>query len=499
MFEPYRSPWAMWSPAAALLSLFSLACGGEGSSGGLEGGVDAGSSEDAQAEAGGEDAGEACPAWEVRVAGTPRTDTLADAPARCGQTPFAWRRDGSLGDVVEVGPSEHFTAAQLSGLAAAAGVTLPVSPREAVGLRTVRFVTQDRGELLESTALLAYPSSPAGAPRGVTLLLHGTSGFTSGCGVSGERATRFLAALLASRGRLVVAPDYLGLEPDAAAYGGRLHPYLVGQATAIAALDAVRAVAKLAPSERGGDCVEPALLVLGGSQGGHAALWVDRLAPYYARELEMLGTVATVPPADLLGQVQRALVEWVDASLNSVAFYATAAPWYGLGGRLSEVFVPPWDMDVPSGLAMACRGWDWPVPDRTSDVFRSMLIDAARAGTLADLDPWGCLAAENTPVATSVARIGPSGESYGMLFVTGEMDPLVHTPIEREAFRRLCEEGMPVRYLECSGADHFEGTVWALPEILDFLDARARREPFVEPDGCDPPPPVRCRGTPGGG
>ncbi len=476
-----------------------------GCTGGEGGAMDAGAP-DADAgfvrEAGSDaehDAGAVCPSWTVRVAGTTDTDALAGEPARCGQPAFTWRRDEGLGDIVDAGTSEHFTPRQLEALATAAGITLPVSPGEPVGLRVMRFVTQDRGESLESTALLAYPSRASGAPRGFTLLLHGTSGFTAGCGVSSEAATRFLAALLASAmGRLVVAPDYLGLEPDAEAYGGRLHPYLVGQATAIVALDAVRAAAKMAPALRGGDCVEPTLLVLGGSQGGHAALWVDRLAPYYARELDLLGTVATVPPADLLGQVRRASLELVDATANSIAFFATASSWYGFADRLNEVFVAPWDVQAPRELSMACRGWDLPMPHTTSDVFQQALIDAARADRIAEWSPWGCMVAENGLTSTSVARIGPTSESYGVLFVTGERDPLVHTPIEREAFRNLCEEEMPVRYLECAGADHGGGTAWALPEILDFLAARARREPFVRPRTCEPPPPTRCRGTPEG-
>ena len=403
----------------------------------------------------------------------------ASASASVSAVPATWTRHGA-----------H------AGPASAAGVELPFEVRETIGLRPLRYVTQDRGNLLESTAVVAYPVEGAGRQLPVLLLLHGTSGFTSGCGVSDETATRVLASLLASRGFVVVAPDYLGLEPDAMAYGGRLHPYLVGQATAIASLDAVRAVGKLGPEDRGGACVSTDLLVLGGSQGGHAALWVERLAAYYAREVRLLGTVATVPPADLVGQAERALLDVVDATANIAAFYTTASGWYGFGDRLDEVFVAPWDTRLPMALGEACRPSGLPSPTSTDEVFQTALVDAARDGTFPSLSPWGCMVADNGLTTTSVARLGPSDPGYGVLFVTGERDPLVHTPIEREAFRTLCEQGMPVRYLECQGARHIEGTRWALPEILDFLENRRGGEPFERPSSCEPPPPVVCRGTP---
>ena len=58
---------------------------------------------------------------------------------------------------------------------------------------------------------------------------------------------------------------------------------------------------------------------------GHAALWVDRLQPYYAPELELVGVVAAVPPADILGQMERALQSVVDATGNAAAFFGTTA------------------------------------------------------------------------------------------------------------------------------------------------------------------------------
>jgi hypothetical protein len=238
------------------------------------------------------------------------------------------------------------------------------------------------------------------------------------------------------------------------------------------------------------------VITFGGSQGGHAALWVDRLMPYYARELEHAGAVATVPPADLVGQTDRGLSSFVNASSNVAAMFTAASPWYGLEDRLAEVFVSPYETDLPAALASSCSPDGFDGITAVEDLYQPAMIEAGRAGAVSDLDPWGCLFAENGLTTTSIPRLEGDSSSYGLFFITGEADPLVHTPIEREAFRTLCESGIPIQYMECEGANHGQGTSWALSEILDFADARAAGEPFTRPSSCEPRAPTRCSGTP---
>jgi hypothetical protein len=292
----------------------------------------------------------------------------------------------------------------------------------------------------------------------------------------------------------VALPDYLGLESAGTDYAP-LHPYLVGEAVALPSLDAARAAADALADDGGAACASTRVAVLGGSQGGHAALWVDRLAPYYARELTLLGVVTTVPPADLLTQGERALVEIVEASAAMMGVVATHPGWYGAEARIAEGLVAPWDVDLPAALDSSCNpGSALDLPSALSDVFTPPLLEAAAAGTLAEVEPFGCYFAQNGLTSTDIARIGPAGASYGILFVLGENDTLVHTPIERESFDTLCAAGLPLRYLECAGASHTAATAWALPEILAFLEARRDGVPFSAE--CSRPTPTRCAGTP---
>jgi dienelactone hydrolase len=479
-----------------LLALLLASCADDAGADSSQTERDAGA--DALADTAGDVGEPSCEPFPARqIAGTTATDALAGDPSQCGQPSYSWLDEDALGTITEIGSQRDFEARFIESILASEGVD---SPREvAHDARVVQFgyMTQDRGQMVEASAMVAFPTDrqPGAAPREVLLLLHGTTGFTDICAPSTDLASKGLAALLASFGYFVVAPDYVGLkglgEPT-----GFLHPYLVGQATAIASLDAVRAAANLPSEERGGWCLQPEAVAFGGSQGGHAALWVDRLAPYYAREIELMGAVATVPPADMLGQMDRAIDTLVNATGNTVAFLGTTASWYGVEDRLDEVFVEPYDTDIPEALGTTCDFGDI-APDvaSTSEIFAQGLIDAAENDTLASLAPWGCITTENGLTTTSVARIEPERDSYGILFVLGEDDELVHTPIERQAFESLCDQGVQMEFLECAGAGHGETTFFAFPEILDFVDARIAGQIFEAAGACELGAPVTCRGT----
>ncbi len=434
---------------------------------------------------------------DPQVAGTTTTDVLAQSPARCGQAAHQWLRDPSLGEVTHVGEEQLYSAALLSTLADIEGFVLPEPLTHDVAIRQILYTTQDRGVLVEASTLVAYPLEAfEQEPFELLLLLHGTAGFNDECSPSNDTGQVIFAAVFASLGFVVAAPDYLGLKGVGDATGF-VHPYLVGQPTAIASLDAARAAGRLTRDVRGGGCVKPEFVAFGGSQGGHAALWVDRLAPYYAPELSLVGVVATVPPADLVGQSERALGEIVKATGNVIALMGTAQFWYGHEAQLSEVFVAPYDVSIPNALATSCDPLDEvPPPDTLPELFQAPLLEAAEAGTLAELDPWGCILAENGLTTTSIPRIATPDSSYGILFLQGEADALVNPEIERAAFTELCAQGLPLQYLECASAPHVEATLWSVAEIVTFVRARFAGEPMDTALLCELSEAARCSGTP---
>lgn len=437
-----------------------------------------------------------CRMTPPQLATTPAAQAWAGAPQQCGQAAFKIQDSQNLGDIVELGAMDTVPAG-VSQVLLSAGKVQPRGPIHDVALETMSYTTQDRGKLLSASAIIAYPTDIADrATVDVLLVLHGTSGFTDKCAPSTDNDTRGLVGALASLGYVAVAPDYIGLRSLGGATGF-LHPYLVGQATAIASIDAVRAASKRLAKPGTPVCAGTRFATVGGSQGGHAALWVDRLAAYYAPELTHLGVVATVPPADLLGEGVRALRMPVPATLNLAAFYGASSGWYGYGSRLNEVFVAPFDKDIPAAMAASCNPSSMLNGKGLADIFQKPILDAAATpdGVKA-LQPWGCMAVENGLTTTSIPCLPSSSPSYGILFVLGESDTLVDPPTERKSFDALCAAGMPLQYLECSGASHTQATTYAMPEIVDFLSDRFAGKTFDASQRCKRTPAVRCRATP---
>lgn len=471
--------------------------GGVAMDGGEE--LDATPGTDAEVDGGGEvDAGlVSCTDYPIEIAGTEAADALAADPARCGAADYEWIRGAAvaemgIGTVTSFDEPGRVPGILLRALADmyAAGLTeQPIGDLD-VEYRVVRYMTQDRGVPIEASTLVAYPEE-GGGNYDMLLFLHGTSGFTDGCGVSGEDDWITLTALLASLGYIVVSPDYIGLK-NGGEPTGFTHPYLGGEPTAIASIDALRAAARLMPELRADTCPTNRVVTLGGSQGGHATLWVERLMPYYGREFDNLGYVATVPPAAIYEQAQRALTEFVDASANMVGMLSALSGWYGVRDRISEVLVPPLDEAVPAALDAGCSfDGELEAPETLEEVFTTSVLEAAAGEGIQTLQPWGCMIEESDLFRTSIARVA---SDVPLLFVTGEADPLVHTPIERTSYQRLCSDlGVQAQYIECEGANHGEGTSWALPEILDWIVDRY--EGVAIGETCAEPTVVRCRGT----
>jgi pimeloyl-ACP methyl ester carboxylesterase len=132
-----------------------------------------------------------------------------------------------------------------------------------------------------------FPKTPRPADGWpVVAWAHGTTGVGDACAPSrnprSPRDTAYLNAWL-REGFVVVATDYQGLGTPGP------HPYLHTRAQAYSTLDAVRAALTL-PG------VANQVVLVGQSQGGGAAFGTAGIAPAYAPDVRLLGTVATGTP-----------------------------------------------------------------------------------------------------------------------------------------------------------------------------------------------------------
>jgi dienelactone hydrolase len=166
--------------------------------------------------------------------------------------------------------------------------------------RTLLVLYRSSGAGGPAVPVSGVVSIPKGkAPRGgwpVVTYAHGLSGMADACAPS-RSTTPFptfgfgLLARWLKAGYAVVRTDYEGLGTPG------VHPALVGTSEGPGVLDIVRA------ARQADRRLSKTVAIVGGSQGGHAALWAAALARAYTPELRVKATVAFAPVSHLDDQV----------------------------------------------------------------------------------------------------------------------------------------------------------------------------------------------------
>lgn len=407
----------------------------------------------------------------------------------CGMADYALIGPEKLGEVLSVEKADD-----LSMSAAAIGITLQLAgvppdrfelPYDVETWR-VRYTTQDRGELVEVTMLLSFPVGAGSVP--VVMWGHGTTGFMDECAPSAmglEGGAQNL--LFGAMGYVVASPDYIGMvgfgEPS-----GQLHPYIVPEAAAFAALDSVRATWAFQQETEGltSEASQEAIWA-GGSEGGFHALWADRYQPHYLPEAEGVAVLASVPPADIPGILEDATQTFSDGSGGLVGAMVAWDDWYGFDS-LDGLLVDPLDDELPVIMASTCDFDIEPEPTSVEEIFTPGFRDAVAQGELETAFPDVHCAAAKAQVATSEV---PLRSDTPVLYIVAELDELVLAEPTREAFPAMCDAGYRMNYIECAGAEHTEGGIWSLGQAVDWINDRVDGVPMVDvcvqgaPEVCD--------------
>jgi hypothetical protein len=408
-------------------------------------------------------------------------DSLPPQPLpACDMKPYDWLPAEAVGDVVSYEEQflYHLPPVLIEELIAEYGYALELPLTYTPRVFKLRYTTQDRGQLREATAMVGIPDLAApGAPPTVgvpaALFLHGTTGYADKCAPSNSIEGAAAAVLPASAGFLAVAPDFLGLCGFGEPCYDQFHPYLVGEPTAIASLDAVRAALKLREMlvvDNDLPTFDGRLAAWGASQGGHAALFVDRFAPYYAPEFAMPCVVSVVPPANLAGEAAAALTSLSSAASMGIAFLTAAHLWYAPEKTLAALFNPDGPKDysdyIPNTFPTTCNAKTlYKGAASLEDVFVAPALEALADGNLAALDPWGCFALENSLPTSSI----PFLSEARLLFIIGENDNLVDREVERETFLQLCDQGYTAEFVECAGLGHTSTALESINIQLEWL------------------------------
>jgi len=419
---------------------------------------------------------------------------LPDLPtSTCGGPSYAWAPLDEMGLVIAHERDETFSlpASTIDALLSGQGLEAYTPVPFGVTLYKVRYTTQDRGEVIEVTGYVAFPEVPAPASLPMLLWTHPTMGFSDACAPTaiGLVGAAF-PVLFASQGYVVAAPDYIGMNGWGAS-SDRPHPWAVAEPTALASLDMARAT--LALQAELGHLATPdpeRIVAWGASQGGHAALFVDRYAAGYAPEVAPVAVLATVPPTDLKALSVRGVTELSQTTAGLAGAAVSTARWHGGAVDLAEVLQDPFPEILPDAMDTLCEDFGQVVGDieAVSDIWREDFVSALQAGAWGQVEPWSCYMDESSIVSSPV----PYRSTAPVLLVTGEADDLAWAPAARDDVEPLCDLGYTVQHVECVGADHVSAAVDSLRVQLAWLESRLRGEPVA--DACVVNEPVVCEG-----
>ncbi|MCT9819663.1 DUF308 domain-containing protein [Microbacterium sp. W1N] len=339
-------------------------------------------------------------------------------------------------------------------------------PAGAKGWRILYTTTGMDGEVRVASALVVVP---LGAERGqrwpVVDWNHGTTGFAEHCAPSLQERPfwsggMYILSKVIAQGWAMVAPDYIGLGTQGP------HPYLIGEPSAHASLDAVRAAWELTEAQLSRNTV-----VWGHSQGGAAALWTGALGDAYAPRVPVRGVAALAPASD-----PPSLVEGV-TEITGGSIFASFA-FESFSSIYPDVtyadYIRPGAQTVVRAMAQRCLTDPGTVLSVLAAV--GMSTDPDIFSQDPTTGPLGARLRGNTP---------PTDIGVPMFVGQGGADSVVPVHTQDGYVERLCRAGQTVDYRVYAGFEHAQVVEGYSPLVADLLAwTKARFEGRPADAGC---------------
>jgi uncharacterized membrane protein HdeD (DUF308 family)/alpha-beta hydrolase superfamily lysophospholipase len=336
-------------------------------------------------------------------------------------------------------------------------------PASAQAWRILYTTTGTDGGVRVASALVVVPlrtDETGDRPWPVIDWNHGTTGYAQHCAPSLQERPLWSGAMYVTRrviaeGWAMVATDYIGLGTEGP------HPYLIGEPSAHASLDAVRAARELPEAE-----LSLSTVIWGHSQGGGAALWAGSMARSYAPELWVKGIAALAPASDPLALVDRVSNVTAGSIFASFAFASFSEIYPDVSYR---EYIRPGAETILRSMSERCLS----DPGTIVSVVAALSMGA-------DLDVFakdpttGALGRHLAESTTPLRMDAP------LLIAQGGDDSVVLPRTQTDVVERMCSAGQLVDYRVYEGFQHaavVEGYSPLIPELLEWTRARFAGDP----------------------
>jgi len=312
---------------------------------------------------------------------------------------------------------------------------------DAAGAVTRAIYRSTSGVTGSSSYVAGFFAVPKGAPPAggwpVVSFAHGTTGVDHGCGPS---ATPDLmgydetVSTILKSGYAVAMTDYQGLDDldlHPLQEPGH-HPFLEPYTAAYNVIDAVRAIRALFPT------TSTKWAAAGGSQGGQAVWAANEFSPDYGQGLELLGSVALAPNANITPLADLAFTRKLSADQLGVM------PLVIVGLQRAGF--------LPSGTSFL-RG--------DAAKFQTEILGCQADSAIArskiraeDVSPANEAAADELRHALQMIALPQRPLSAPLLVINGKRDELISPSWVSYAIKQSCEAGGKVQHVEYPDAGH---------------------------------------------
>jgi acetyl esterase/lipase len=344
------------------------------------------------------------------------------------------------------------------------GNTAP-QPTTGVTKAVVKFSSYDtNNQPLVIYARIYIPSDSRNLP--IFAFAPGTTGIGDQCAPSLEQPQTTNWAnyeshmvTYAGQGYASVTPDYEGMrDPD------RIHHYMVGELEGRTLIDSVRALENWDGAK---GRLDTSKIVLGGySQGGHAAMWADKIATTYAPELQIRGVVGFGPVMDVkktLADVTRG------ANINWFGPYVldSYSDYYKHTYDLSRILQPQWITSLSSDVQSHCIDTNlsyWghsPQAVYTPEFLQALSTSTLSSGEFKQLDD-----------DLNKNAVGDQPTASAKLINEGAQDNVVPPGQQAEALTKLCKNSRgSVNLKTYPNSTHYNTMAHSFNDTINWMQA----------------------------